>query len=111
MESVEKRAGDFIATEVRPDAEAATVALGRLVPGVPGPTPYAHSRAAVDSAIPATARHALVSMNLRSGTATPAATHRSYHSKVASDAHGVMTGPTFTPMSSPSSCSWLAAGT
>ena len=47
-------------------------------------------------------------MNRRSGTATPLVTHRSYHSSVASDAHGVISGPTLTPISRPSS--WRVVG-
>lgn len=49
------------------------------------------------------ASSAPVPMKLIIDTRTPWAWQRSNHSSVASEAHGVTTGPTFVPMSSASS--------
>src|SRR5207244_4483180 len=59
----------------------------------------------------AAARPAPVSTHFRVATASPAARHRPYHSRVASDAHGVASGPTFVPMTRASRVTWLATGT
>lgn len=60
----------------------ASPGLAAAGPRTPGPRTrrkgaHAHSRAATDSPIPATATQAPVSVNFRSGTGTPVATHRS----------------------------------
>ena len=60
----------------------ASPGLAAAGPRNPGPRTrrkgaHAHSRAATDSPIPATATQAPVSVNFRSGTGTPVATHRS----------------------------------
>ncbi len=63
------------------------------------------------AAMPVTARQTPVSTNFTSGTLTARRLHHSNHSRVASEAQGVMTGPTFVPMSSESSWSWFPGGT